>query len=285
MGKHDWAADYGWALSFIKGNPQLEKVFNKAISNNWTPQRFIAEVQDTPWFKKHSDTWRQATYLQATDPKTYGQRVQQIRAQLHDAAGHLGVEVSKDLLNKWADQAVRFGWTDAQIQNHLAGQVKIMGENTVGGELATTQDQLNRWAHDNGVQINNNTMQNWLRQIVKGNSTFEEFKQYITKQAIAAHPNWAAELKGGMSVADIAEPYRNMMAQVLEMNPADIDLTGKQLRQALSYKKENGEWDAMTMYDFEDSLRADPRWTKTDNAKEQMMNTGSAVLKMFGVSS
>jgi hypothetical protein len=280
----DYAADYGWSLAFLRDNPQLKEVFDMAIDNNWSPARFIAEVQDTNWFKKHSDTWRQAIYLQATDPKTYQQRQNQIRASIADQAGALGIEVGDKVLNRWSEQALRLGWTDGQVRNHLARQVKIMGEHTVGGELASTQEGLNRWAVDNGVKVNKKTMQSWLREIVRGNSTLEEYKQYITKMAVAQHPNWSKELRAGMSVAEIAEPYRNMAAQMLEMAPDDIDLNGRLLKQALSYKREDGKYDAMTMYDFEDKLRQDPRWMKTDNAKEQFMGTGSAVLKMFGLS-
>lgn len=280
----DWAADYGWSYAFLQDHPQLKDVFDKAIENNWSPQRFIAEIQDTPWFKKHADTWRQAVYLQATDPKTYDKRVTQIRQTLADRAGALGIEVGGATLQKWADQAMRFGWDDAKINNHLARQVKIMGENTVGGDLASTQDQLNRWALDNGVKINKKTMQSWLREVVRGNSTFQEYKQYITKMAVAQHPNWAKELKAGMSVAEIAEPYRNTAAQMLELAPDDIDLNGKLLKRALSFKKDDGTYDSMALYDFEDMLRQDPRWQKTDQAKQQYMETGSAVLKMFGLS-
>ena len=282
----DWAADYGWSYAFLKDHPKLKSIFDEAIANSWSPQRFVAEIQDTPWFKKHADTWRQAAYLEATDPQTYKQRTQQIRAQIADAAGSLGLEVSGNLLDKWAEQSLKFGWNDAQIKNHLASQVQIMGKhaNPLGGDLATTQENLNRWANDNAVKINKKTMQTWLRHIVRGTSTMEEYKQYITKQAVAQHPNWSKELQSGMSLAQLADPYRNMMAQVLEMNPEDINLNGRLLRNALSYKKEDGSYDAMSLYDFEDLLRKDPRWMKTDNAKEEFMNTGSAVLKMFGLS-
>lgn len=280
----DFAADYGWAKSFIQDNPQLSEVFDKAIENSWSPQRFIAEIQDTPWFKKHSDTWRQSVYLQATDPKTYEQRVNQIRGQVADAAGHLGIEVSPHLLDQWAERAVRFGWTDAQINNHLASQVKVMGENTVGGELATTQNNLKQFAYQNGVNINDKTMQNWLRSIVRGTSTMQEYQQYVTKMAVAAHPNWRKELEGGMTLADIAQPYQNTMAQLLEIDPAKIDPHDKMIRRALSMKNDKGEYKSMALYDFEDMVRQDPRWQKTDNAKQQYMDTGSAILKMFGLS-
>lgn len=282
----DWASDYGWSLAFLNGHPALKKIFDKAIDQGWSAQRFVAEIQDTPWFKQHSDSWRQATYLQATDPKTYGQRTGQIAEQIKNAAGALGIEVSPKLLKQWSEQALRFGWTDVQINNHLASQVDIMGKHdTVGGQLASTQDGLMQFAAQNGVTINQKTMQGWLRAVVRGDSTFEEYRQYITKMAVAAHPNWSKELQSGMTLSDIAEPYRNTMAQVLEMNPADIDLNGSLLRNALSFKDDKtGEFKSMTMYDFEDRLRSDPRWLKTDNAKQQMMDTGSGILRMFGLS-
>lgn len=282
----DFAADYGWSEAFIRDNPALEKVFQEAIDNNWSPQRFIAEIQDTPWFKKHSDTWRQAVYLQSTDPQTYEQRVNQIRQNLADRAGALGINVSRDLLNKWAEQAMRFGWDDAKIANHLARQVKIMGKNadTLGGDLAATQERLNAWAMDNGVKLSPKTMQSWLRGIVRGDSTYEEYKQHITKQAIAQHPNWAKELRAGMSLADVAEPYKNIMAETLELNPEEVRTNWTMIRRALSVKKDDGSFDSMNLYDFEDMLRKDPRWLKTDGAKQQVMETGSAVLRMFGLS-
>lgn len=281
----DWAAQYGWSESFLRGHPALEKVFNQAIDNSWSAQRFIAEIQDTNWFKKHQDSWRQATYLQATDPSTYNERVKQIAEHIKNSAGALGIEVNGKTLNQWANQALRFGWNDDQINNHLARQVQIMGKNsTVGGTLASTQDGLNQFAYNNGVAINDHTMQNWLRSIVRGDSTFEEYKQYITKMATAAHPNWSKELESGMTLADIAQPYRNTMAQLLEVDPNQIDPNDKMIRRALSYKNEKGDWKSMTMYDFEDMLRQDPRWQKTDNAKQQYMDTGTAVLKMFGLS-
>lgn len=282
----DLAAQYGWSSAFLNGHPELKKIFHQAVKNTWSPQRFVAELQDTAWFKHHADTARQAIYLHATDPKTFGQRVDQLRNHIADAAGALGIEVGKKTLDQWAHQALMFGWDESQINNHLAGQVDIMGAHSgVGGSLAATQDRLKAAAFANGVTVSNKTMQNWLQAIVRGNSTFEEYNDYITKMAVAAHPNWSKELNGGMTVADIADPYKQQMAQLLEIDPAQIDMNNSMLKRALSYKDDKtGDYKSMTMSDFGDMVRQDPRWMKTDNAKESFMNTGSNILKMFGLS-
>lgn len=278
----DIAADYGWAYAVLEEFPQVFGVFEQAIENSWSPQRFVAEIQDTNWFKKHSDQWRQSEYLRLTDPATYKKRTGDILNQMRDAAGSLGIEIPQDQLREYAEQAIKFGWDQAKINNVLAKSVKITGDNEVGGALADTQNRLQSFAFSNGVRVNAPTIQKWLRQIVKGSSTVEEYEQYITKMAIAAHPNWKKEIEGGMTVAEIAEPYRQTMAQLLELNPATVNINNKILRTALSRKNDKGEFESMTISDFEDLVRKDTRWQYTDNARETVSGITASLLQTFG---
>lgn len=114
------AADYSWAMSFMNKYPQLKKVFNQAVNNGWSTNRFVAEVQDTNWFKNHSDSWRTNKYLAITDPTTYQQRVGQTAEVVNSAAGQLGVHLSKDQLNEMSEQAFLSGWDAQGINDHLA---------------------------------------------------------------------------------------------------------------------------------------------------------------------
>lgn len=277
------AADYGWAWSVLEDNPQLFQIFEQAVENTWSPQRFIAEVQDTRWFKNHSDSWREAYYLERTDPKTFNKRVNEIQQQIADAAGSLGIDVDQEQLTEWATQALRFGWQQEKINNVLANQVKIRGKHEVGGGLRDAQNRLETFAWANGVHVNKGTMQGWLRNIVRGNGSVEEFERYIEKQAIAKFPNWAKQLQAGMTMAEIAEPYRQTMAQLLEVNPADIGLFDSMLGRALSQKNDKGEYESMTLSDFEDQVRKDPRWQYTDNAHEEVAGITASLLQTFGM--
>lgn len=278
------AASYGWSQAFLEGHPALKKLFHQAVEHGWTAPRFVAELQDTDWFKQHTDVARKAMYLKATDPKTYEKNVNQLKQQLADAAGSLGIEIPQSQLSAMAEHAYLFGWNQEQINNHLAQMVNVQKQNaTVGGSLASAENQIKNYAYNNGVHLNDHTMQHWLRQIVRGNSTVEEYQQYITKQAAAAHPNWSKELNGGMSLSDVASPYINAMAQLLEVDPSQINVNNRMIRQALSYQDEKGNWKQMSLSDFEDRVRTDPRWMNTDNAKQQYMDIGTSILQKFGV--
>lgn len=276
------AADYGWAYSVLEDNPQIFNVFEQAIENSWSPQRFIAEIQDTNWFKNHSDTWRQAMYLEQTDPQTAKQRKSEIGRTLQDQAGALGIEVTGKQLQEWSEQAFRFGWDQTKINNVLANQVRIMGKHSVGGSLAETQDRLESFAYANGVNVSKPTMQRWLQAIVRGNSTTQEYEQYITKMAVAKFPNWHKELNAGMTVQEIAEPYRQTMAELLEVNPADVTVNDKTIMRALSRKNDKGEYRELTLTDFEDEVRKDPRWQYTENARQQVSGIAASLLQTFG---
>lgn len=282
----DLAMDYGWATSVLHEFPELLDVFKQAVKHSWSVQRFQAEVQDTKWFKKHSDTWRTNMYLQLTDPQTYQSRVGQVERGLADAAGSMGIEFKNNRqLKEMAEQAFLHGWDQTKINNVLARMVDITGKHStgVGGDLASIQEQLNGLALDNGLKISNKTMERWLRQVVRGDSTMEEFKGYIQKQAAAMFPNWAKEIEAGRTVAQIADPYRQRMADLLEINPEDINLNGKLMRQALSSKNDKGEYDSMSLSDFEDLVRQDHRWQYTDNAREEMSQITAGLLQTFGL--
>jgi hypothetical protein len=66
------------------------------------------------------------------------------------------------------------------------------------------------------------------------------------------------------------------MASVLEVAPDSIGLDDKTLRMAIGPEKE------MSIYDFQRTLRKDPRWQYTDNARQETSDSVLRVLRDFG---
>src|SRR5213594_195726 len=65
------AASYGWAYGFLNSSPELKKLFGEAVKGGWEPGKFQAELRDTNWWKKNSETQRQAQVIKSTDPATW----------------------------------------------------------------------------------------------------------------------------------------------------------------------------------------------------------------------
>lgn len=281
----EWAEYYGWALTLLKSDPSLWKLFQNAVKQNYTPQKFVAELKKTSWYQKYGETARKALALKYTDPESWKQRVSTVFHEIMSLAGTMGIRnVNWKVYWDMAEDAFTFGWSNAKLKaelsKHLSGKTGVYG-----GEAGEAKDQLEQYAFTMGIKLDSGTVHGWLKGILNGSRTLQDYKAYIQKMAISAFPGLADQIKGGMSVKDIADPYRTTMARLLEVNPESLTLDDPTIRGALNTAGQDGKpGSMMPIWDFENRLRKDPRWLKTNNARDAMNSTGRELGKMFGVS-
>lgn len=275
--------EYGFAYSFFKSDPELMKLLKDATAGTWDVARFEAALKNTKWYKKHSDVWRQATALKYSDPATYNERLGNMRSQVANLAGQFGAKLTNAELNRYSERALLLGWSPDQVVDHIAKKIAPNKEGQYGGDLAGIQDQLERTAHRNGIRLNADQTQKWMKQIVRGEASVDQFENYIRGIAAQTFPAWGEQIKSGMDLMDVATPYIQSYADILELNPASVNLFDKTIRSALAFKTKDGLPAPMSIADFEDSLRADKRWQYTDNAKKLAQGYAVSLGKMFGV--
>lgn len=277
----DMAAQYGWALSVLKSDPSLYKVFRQAVANTWSPQRFVAELRGTDWFRQHSAAARKDQVLKATDPAEWKAQHDQARAKIRDMAAGMGAQLSDTTLKRITRNALTFGWADEQIRDTLAPAVKAGSAGTFGGDAATEVAALRQTAYQNGVKIADPTLQKWVQRMASGESP-AGFDQYVRTMAKSAFPSFAQQIDAGVNVQDLAEPYINSMAQTLELDPAAIDLFDPTVRKALQATDGQGKLTTKPLWQFEDEMRADPRYDKTKQANAQASKFAAALTQTFG---
>jgi hypothetical protein len=275
--------EYGLSYALFQAFPELKELLGKATAGTWSPTRFQVELRQTDWFKKHSDIWRQNTALKYSDPTTYNERLNNSLTMVQNLAGAYGAGLSADATKRLAERALLLGMSEDQIRDKIANFVIPSADHTYGGQLAPIEDQLRGTALRNGVRIGDDQLQSWMRNIVRGNSSQEQYQTFIRNQAAASFPAYGEQIKGGMDLADVAAPYVQSMADILEMNPAGIDLYDRTLRRALSNTDDKGQHIPMSISAFEDSLRQDPRWAKTKQANEQARGYAQSIAKMWGL--
>lgn len=276
--------EYGFAYQFFKSDDELWDLLQKAIKGNWSSERFQARLQDTKWFQKHSDIWRQNTALKYTDPSTYRERLNNYKDQIQNLAGQWGADLTQRELNTYAERAYLFGWSEAQILDHIAKDVTPNKAGNYGGSLASIEQQLRQVAANNGIKIPQEQLTKWMRQIVRGNADVRQFETHIRDLAARTFEAYGQEIRSGMDALDIAAPYIQSMSEVLELNPANVNLFDRTIRSALSYRDpKTGEARPMSLTDFEDALRHDRRWQYTDNARETLKGYAIELGKMWGV--
>lgn len=284
------AASYGYSYAVLNSNSELRHIFQKAIREKWTdPQRFVAAVRNTKWYQKHSESWRQSFLLQKTDPAEYARRRQQMATHIRNVYTQMtgGAELGQNFLKAATTQAINFGWTEEEIKQHIAhavGYATLMAKDALGGDAGQLEDAIRKAMGDYGVNVSNGWIANRIKNTMLGTDSHEAIMDSLKKMAKAKYRAFSDQIDQGMTVKDLAEPYMQSMAKVLEINPESIDIHDHNIQQALtSHDPKNGAPMTMPVWQFEQNLRNDPRWNRTQNAQDAMMSAGHSLLQQFGI--
>lgn len=280
------AERYGWASSFLNSIPELKKLFGDAVGNGWTREMFTAKLRDTNWFKSMSADERKWAAEWETDPATAHAKLSAAKIKARQYAAKLGMVENAELDKRIEEAAmglVSKGWDESQMRYFL-GQYVYFGGDQREGEGGEVFDELRKYAYNMGVELNGEWYAERARNIVRGIATVQDNKNEILKLARAQFPQWIPQLDGGQSVADIAQPYLQTMATILELPAGSVNLFDNTIKTALNYTNPSTlEKSAKPLWQFENELRNDPRWKQTKNAQDSMFQVGHKILADFGL--
>lgn len=275
------AEAYGLNLRLINSNKELKRLFDKAVKQSWTPQRFQAALRNTKWWRQQSSDERKYITLRYTDPATWRQERRNAEAAIKALAVQVG---ARDLSGETLDQAIYYslarGWSEARLKNWLGAKARPRRGQWLGtaGEI---QDDLVDLAYQLGVKYSGHRMGEWIKSINAGRNTLVAVENIMRKDAAAKYTAFAPQIKAGMSVLDLAAPYISAVAEILELPDTDIDLSNNHVLRAMTDKRPaNSQY---PLWQFEIDLRKDPRWKKTSNARESMMGAARQIARDFGV--
>lgn len=184
-------------------------------------------------------------------------------------------------------------YTDAQLDDYyLRGidELTIVDELTTkqpfvpgktGGAPAVDYSTLLRTATRNGIAISLlpkvlgfDTLDQVIKELQSG-ASIENFNQMIRNYAKTAMPEWVKKLiDEGNDLTEIISPYRATIADELELPYTSIDVTDRNVQEALSGN--------ISLTDLRRKLRKDDRWQYTDKARSEVSNVTRQVLQDFG---
>lgn len=276
--------DYGLSWALFQAFPELQDLLKRATGGNWTPQKFQVELRQTKWFKKHSDVWRENTALSYSDPATFEERLNNTRTAIVNLMGSVSATLSEQGIERLAKRALLFGMSDDEIRDVLANHVRPSETGSYEGEMASIEEDLRSTALRNGVTIQNDQLQRWMQSIVRGEASRDQFVTNIRELAAKQFTLYGEQIRGGMDLADVASPYMQSMADILELNPNSLTLTDPTIRRALSGSNPDGKGPVpMSISEFEDTLRKDSRFMFTKTAKRQAEGFAARLAQMWGL--
>lgn len=301
------AAEQDFALpeTIFKNVPSLNALLKRYVDEKWEPAKLRKEIRDDVWFKQNSKEIK-ARYVQlfnyrdlvatgqATGSTDYEKQIADLTRKLADKARKIGSAAASDpdALRRTAENMylTNQGIEDAMTIDFLASSIRpvagmIGGKVTEGysGEALTNYKTLVQKARDNGFQVSDilpggANEQEVLSGIASGKIDINRVAQDARKLAAQGQPQYVRDLLAqGYDLAQVFKPYRQTMANILEIgDPDQIDLNDPVLRSAITDKGD------MNLYDFKKALRQDNRWQYTAQAKQDVSTAALQVLRDFG---
>lgn len=275
---------YGLSAALINSSKELKSLFKKAVAGGWSAAKFQASLKNSKWWKSQSSTLRKYLTTKYTDPATWkqGQSAAMYSVNALAVSVGLGNQLNRGKPSSALKKAVYYktamGWSDARIKDWLGSRTTAHG-GVMWGEAGEAFDKLHEIAYLNGMRYSS-----WYvtaaRNIASGKSTLEQEEAKIRRESAAKFSAFKEQIMAGQNALDLAAPYIKSVSQLLELPETEVDLFDKHVYSAMNGSKAGANY---PLWQFENDVRNDPRWRKTNNARESMMTVARSVARDFGL--
>ena len=146
------------------------------------------------------------------------------------------------------------------------------------GEAGAYQDTLLSYADDMGLMKGRRELNGYVKEIIGGARSIDDVAADMRKQAGVLYANFADRLNADpkLTVRDLVNPYLQVMADTLEIDPNMVKLTDPTIQNAISGTK------LRSLSEFQTDMRSDSRFAVTKTAKREAVDFAQSLLRSFG---
>jgi hypothetical protein len=297
----------------FKTVPKLGELLVKAVDEGWDDDKFLAQAKLTTWWQQNSAPIRTRIIARAkfnelnaagqdASKTEYAMDTATIKRSVQARARQMGANLDENAINQVVAR-IYDGFLendtvaiDSFIAPYIGKVTSIVGTGLGGtlqpqgysGQALQNYQALQAVAKANGLSIKDilpkfsvlpgqNLDDVVLQKLATGELDINRLAQDARNIAAQGTPDYVKGLlQQGYDLEQIYAPYKNVMAQILELNPDEIKLSDDTLRSAIGQDRE------MNIFDFKKALRKDSRWQYTENAREEVASSVLGVLRDFG---
>lgn len=276
---------YGY-LGWFLDHPEVGPLLVQGAKEGWGPERLQGALVKTRWWQKNSEQSRQWESLLRSDPATAKRRLNETGLSIRGQANKLGIwGMGPNRLFEISTAALRHGWNEQEVGLALASEMKWRPGTSTSeqGAIGDLMRGVRKQAADAMVPVTRKQEWEWARRIVSGQADPEAVASQFQKLAKQRFPHLADEIDSGITPREFFQPYQNVIAQELEVNPESVDLMSSKWRQVTSFKdSKTSKVRPMTMSEASLLARRQPEWMKTRGAHEQVGQAASQIGSLFG---
>jgi peptidoglycan hydrolase-like protein with peptidoglycan-binding domain len=274
---------YGDA-SYLLYVPEVRALIARSIRTvpPWSATELSAEISKTEWYRTTAAATRLWDDEMARDPAQAMWRWNQRTVVISNTARQMGLDLSDTDAQWLAGRVLREGWSDEQLNRWFGQMVRERGR-VSGGSIAQTQSDLKGMARSYMSMMSDKDALEFATRITEGTLSVDGVRSMLRDQAKNRFSWMSDQIDAGLTPSDLFRSTRNVVADVLEMDPEQIDLNDQRWSALTSPVLDNGSTRSMNYHEAQQWARARPEWRLTNNANREASDLTLNLMKVMGV--
>lgn len=268
-------------LAYLMDNPEVRDVLLKAAAGGWDLTTLQGELWKTGWWQTTSSNMRLWDQKFAQDNATAMLEWDQRTVSISNLTSQLGFTLSNEDTKWIAGKVLREGWSDEQLKRFLG---QLARQNGLGaGQISDQAASFKALARSYLSTMSDQQAQEFAIRVAEGSISREGVESLLRSEAKSRFSWLAPQIDSGMTPEDLFGSTRNAVAQMLEVDPNQIDLNDPKWSIITAPVMEGNSMRSMNFYEAQRWARQRPEWRMTDNANQAASQIGLDLLKTMGV--
>jgi hypothetical protein len=286
-----------WAQ--YKNQPEIIQILATAATETWPPEKLQEAIQNSAYWKTHSEEARAWDTVSALDPAEAQKRMAATTKAITDTAARLGLTLPSGTSPGAVSSAMQDLYhvasenlSAAQIADYLtvkySGDPKLAStQSGARGEILKNMEAIRGMQSDYGIASNPAANLWHAQNIVRGVQTMDAVQGDLASQAKGLYaPEVGAAIDRGMTVRQFADPYLSLAAQNLEVGQGSIDLSDPKWNAFLKVPSNDPKAPSrtMTLAEWQAKIRTDQQYgfDKTSTARQSAAQLATQLSQSFG---
>jgi hypothetical protein len=276
-------AEYGFAAAFLNSVPEIKRLVKKATAGGWEMDKFLDALKVTKWWKSRSDAQRRFDVEFKENPGEVKDKLRKAYASVSLIAAKLGVKLTNTQIKNLGKSFVRNDLSDDALREAI-GRIYSTARRQSGLSLVARAD-LQEMAGNYAVRVGWKALDTMVKGVVMGRRSAEDYEEYFRAQAERAYPSIKAQLNNGFTVRQILDPYIQLAADEVGINPATADLNNSMWTRPIQQVDKAGAAPrSMTFDEWTSHIRTDKRYgfDKSQRGQRAAAVLSNELMQAFG---
>lgn len=269
-------------LAYLLDNPEVKAVLLDAASKGWDAATLQGALWQTTWWQTTSNVTRLWDQKFAQDNATAMAEWDQRAGNVGNLAAQMGFNLS-DQDTKWvAGRVLREGWSDEQLRRFLG---TLARQNGIGpGQVTEQAAMFKQLAKNYMSSLSDQQAMEYAIRVSEGSLSREGVESLLRNEAKGRFYWLSPQIDAGFSPMDLFGSMRKTVADTLEMDAGQIDLSDPQWSELTNpIIGEDGKVRSMNFHEAQKWARQRPEWRFTDNANRTAADMELFVMKQMGL--